>query len=286
MTTRVRVHHATCYAYDRPVLLGPHYVRLAPAPYGRTPVADYRLTVTPRDYRVHWLWDGANNRIARLVFAGETERLDLAVGFTAELAPINPFDFFVEPYAETLPFAYAEADAGLLAPYLAVDTPGPRLAAWLKAWDWGEGALVDLLVALNRHIARDIAYAERLEAGIQTIEQTLAAARGSCRDSAWLAVQTLRHLGIAARLVSGYLVQLAGNQPDSPAEDSIALHAWAEAFVPGAGWVGMDTTSGLLCGEGHIPLAAGPDAPSVAPLSGSHGAANVEWSYAMSVERL
>jgi uncharacterized protein (DUF2126 family)/transglutaminase-like putative cysteine protease len=287
----VALHHVTHYKYDRPIDLGPQTIRLRPAPHTRTPILSYSLKVTPANHFVNWQQDPQGNWLARLVFPEKATELKIEVDFTAQMTVINPFDFFVESYATSYPFQYTNDLKSELAPYLATIEPGPQLAGYLKEIPREADSTVNFLVDLNAKLRERIRYVIRMEPGVQTPEQTLAAGSGSCRDSAWLLIQILRHLGFATRFVSGYLIQL---RPDiDPVEgprevenDFTDLHAWAEVYLPGAGWIGFDVTSGMLTGEGHIPVAATPHYRSAAPISGTAGFANTDFVFEMSVKRI
>ena len=297
MSIHVAIEHRMAYRFDRSVVVSPHVVRLRPAPHCRTPILAYSLSVTPAEHFVNWQQDPFGNPLARLVFPNRARELTITVDLIADLAVINPFDFFVEESAERFPFVY---DAGLrrdLAPYLSVDETGPLLAEWMadRAPPGGAGAdgqpIVDFLVELNQRVLRSVAYTTRMEVGVQTPDETLRMGLGSCRDSAWLLVQVLRRVGLAARFVSGYLVQL---RPDEvplegaagPLADFTDLHAWAEVFVPGAGWIGLDATSGLLAGEGHLPLACSPEPSTAAPVTGVTEPCEVTFEFSNVVRRL
>ncbi|WP_029007960.1 DUF2126 domain-containing protein [Azospirillum halopraeferens] len=291
MAIHVALNHKTTYRYDRLISLGPQVVRLRPAPHCRTPILSYSLRVTPRDHFLNWQQDPQSNYQARFVFPEKTRELTIEVDLVAEIASINPFDFFLEEKATTWPFTYEDWLSRELRPYLETEDAGPLLASYLAAVPRTPVHTIDFLVEINRLLQQHIGYVIRLEPGIQTCEDTLDKRTGSCRDSAWLLVQILRHLGLAARFVSGYLIQLTADQkaldgPSGPEADFTDLHAWTEVFLPGAGWVGLDPTSGLLAGEGHIPLACTPDATSAAPISGLVDECEVEFGHSMSVTRI
>jgi transglutaminase-like putative cysteine protease len=288
--TRVALRHQTRYRYERAVRLGPHEIRLRPAPLCRTPVLSYGLSVRPTDHVMRWIHDAAGNHVARVWFQGPAEMLEVSVDLTADLAPFNPFEFFIEPYAERYPFSYAAAVARELAPFTPPAENGAQLVRWAeeirregRADAYGT---VELLVRANQRLHRDVAYVTRMEQGVQPCEDTLQQRRGSCRDVSWLLAQVLRHLGLAARFVSGYLIQLANAKPDAPKTDQADLHAWCEVYVPGAGWIGLDPTSGLLAAEGHIPLARSSSYELAAALTGSVEPSAAQLDVSMSVHRL
>jgi len=293
MSIKVALEHRTSYTFDRLVEVFPHVVRLRPAPHSRTPIEAYSLQVEPADHFVNWQQDAFGNFMARLVFPTRTRSLTITVGLIADLKVINPFDFFIEDYAETWPsalrasgsspgFEYPKALAEDLKPYLrlvdenAEDSgPGDLAEAWVNNFAVASGTrTIDFLVALNRAVNADVGYSVRMEPGVQTPDLTLSTGIGSCRDSAWLLVSILRQMGLAARFVSGYLVQLTSDVqaldgPSGPTADFTDLHAWTEVYIPGAGWIGLDPTSGLFAGEGHIPLSATPHPESAAPITGA-----------------
>lgn len=291
MAIRVALHHRTEYRYDRLVALSPHIVRLRPAPHCRTPVSAYSLKVKPELHFINWQQDPFGNFLARLVFPEKTRELAIEADLVAEMTVINPFDFFLDPYAEKVPFQYEPQLAKELGPYLEIKENGPRLIQWLAHVDRSPQATVDFLVNLNQRLRGDIDYIVRMEPGVQTCEETFTFGKGSCRDSGWLLVQILRHLGFAARFVSGYLIQLTADTkaldgPSGPEADFTDLHAWAEVFIPGAGWVGLDPTSGLFAGEGHLPLACTPDPVSAAPVTGFSDEGAVDFQFHMEVTRV
>ncbi|MCV7408678.1 transglutaminase [Mycobacterium florentinum] len=303
MSIKVALEHRTSYTFDRGVQVFPHVVRLRPAPHSRTPIEAYSLRIEPADHFINWQQDAVGNFLARLVFPNPMQQLTITVGLIADLKVINPFDFFIEDWAETWPPAsgliYPKALAEDLKPYLRpVDEgaegsgPGELARAWVENFSVPDGTrTIDFLVALNHAVNADVAYSLRMEPGVQTPDFTLRTGVGSCRDSAWLLVSILRQLGLAARFVSGYLVQLASDVealdgPSGPAADFTDLHAWTEVYIPGAGWIGLDPTSGLFAGEGHIPLAATPHPSGAAPISGSTGPCETTLEFSNTVTRI
>ncbi len=291
MAIRVALNHKTEYCYDRLVAMSPHTVRLRPAVHCRTPIHSYSLKIFPEEHFINWQQDPYGNFFARIVFPEKTRRFSVEVDLVAEMVVINPFDFFLEEYANHYPFKYEGRLAKELAPYMAINANGTLLNEWLEGVDRSRVQMNDFLVSLNQKLHADIAYNIRMEPGVQKCEETLSLKRGSCRDSAALLVQILRHLGLASRFVSGYLVQLKADVksldgPSGTEEDFTDLHAWTEVFLPGAGWVGLDPTSGLFAGEGHIPLACTPNPVSAAPISGATDEAEVEFYFHNEVQRI
>lgn len=291
MGIQVALNHRTQYRYNKEVYLGPQLIQLRPAPHARTKILSYSLDVSPAEHLLHWQMDLHNNHLARLLFQGRTDEFVVDVDLVADLSPVNPFDFFLEPGIEQYPFPYPSDLTKDLEPYRSVDPAGPRFREFVEEFQGKQGGTVALLLNLNRRTRDTISYVTRLEPGVQTCEETLQLGSGSCRDSAWLLVQAMRSLGFAARFVSGYLIQLAAepqslDEGSEPKQDTADLHAWAEVYLPGAGWIGMDATSGLLAGEGHIPLVCTPTAAQAAPISGTAEPAQVDFVYSMTVRRL
>ena len=291
MTIRVALHHKTAYRYDKPISLGAQLIRLRPAYHARTPIEAYSLKVAPSDHFVNWQQDPFGNPVARYVFPNRVKEFEIAVDLVANMTVINPFDFFIRDDCDQWPFSYDDSLKKQLAPYLVKQQPSPNLMDWVNSFPKSSDTLNNFLVDLNQRTQQRIEYLVRLEPGVQSPEETLTLGTGSCRDSAWLLVESFRQIDIAARFVSGYLIQLTADQkpldgPSGPKDDFCDLHAWTEVYVPGAGWVGLDPTSGLLAGEGHIPLTCTPHFDDAAPVTGGHEPCEVEFSHEMSVNRI
>jgi transglutaminase-like putative cysteine protease len=279
-TIRADLLHRTVYHYDRPVRLGPQTVRLHPLPDPRRGVSPYRLTVDPAPLSLHWQLDTVGNVVARLVLPRPLSELSLEVSIALDMTPRNPFDILLDPAVQTWPFQYLSGTADALVAFRRPDHAGSGLLALCQATN-APGDTIVFLLAATAAVRDSVAYIVRMEPGVWPPERTLGERRGSCRDSAWVLVQLFRMHGIAARFVSGYLVQF----PDDSGRDSAELHAWAEAYLPGAGWLGFDATSGLMTAEGHVGLAASPDIAGAAPLEGTVEAAGVRLETSITVTR-
>ena len=291
MSIKAAIYHLTHYKYDRPVVLQPQIIRLQPAPHSKTKVLSHSLRVSPAKHFVNLQQDPYGNYLSRHVFPEPVTELKIEVDLVADMTVYNPFDFFVEESAERWPFTYPAELLDDLSIYMKPEPAGPLLSEFLRQVDRTPSNTVTFITALNAKVQRDIGYIVRLETGVLTPEETLHRAQGSCRDSSWLLVQALRHLGFAARFVSGYLIQLtpdlkALDGPSGTDHDFTDLHAWCEVYLPGAGWIGLDPTSGLLAGESHIPLAATPHYRNAAPISGYTSFAKVEFDFDMKVSRV
>ena len=290
MSIHAALHHVTEYDYDRPVNLGPQIIRLRPAPHCRSHILSYSLKVEPEGHFINWQQDPYANYQARLVFPEKTTKFKVTVDLVTEMAVYNPFDFFLEPEAENYPLTYSSDLKKELKPYLG-KIRNATLNKYFKTIDRSEMRTIDFLVKLNQQIQHDINYLIRMEPGVQTPDETLDLKSGSCRDSAWLMVNLLRLCGLAARFVSGYLIQLKPDVksldgPSGTEVDFTDLHAWCEVYLPGAGWIGLDPTSGLFAGEGHIPVACTPEPSGAAPIEGGVDKCEVEFQHLMEVTRI
>ncbi len=293
MAIRVALHHRTAYSYSKHVQLGPQIVRLRPAPHSRTPILSYSLKIQPADHFCNWQQDPQGNFLARLVFNKPSPIFEVVVDLVADMSAINPFDFFIDEYATKYPFKYEDWQTGELLPFLQIDRKncGPLFEAWVAPFRRERERTIDHLIEINQSLQQQIEYCVRLEPGVQSPEETLQLRKGSCRDSAWLMVHICRELGLAARFASGYLIQLAADQesldgPSGPKADFTDLHAWTEVYLPGAGWIGFDPTSGLLCSEGHIPLACSPEPTSASPIQGMVEPSECDFNFEMKVTRI
>ncbi|MFN3488940.1 MAG: transglutaminase N-terminal domain-containing protein, partial [Emticicia sp.] len=292
MSIKVAISHKTAYKFDRNVSLSPHIFRLRPAAHSRTAIEGYTFKVLPENHFINWQQDPFGNYQARVVFPEKTTELRIEVEVIARLQVINPFDFFVEEYAEKFPFKYENTLQKELVPYLETKDVGEKTQHFIDQMSIQKDInTVDFLVYANQQVYNALKYNIRLETGVQNCEETLTLGSGSCRDFAWLLVQVLRSFGLATRFVSGYLVQLAPDVksldgPSGPEKDFTDLHAWVETYVPGAGWIGLDPTSGLFASEGHIPLSCTPDYASAAPVSGATDVCEVSFEFDNSVFRI
>jgi transglutaminase-like putative cysteine protease len=283
---RVLLQHQTKYEYERSVFLTPHLIRLKPTAHCHTAIDFYALTIQPECHLIHWQQDPFGNFIARIDFNEPVDQLLVDVSIIANMIPMNPFDFFLDESAQYFPFEYEIQLKKDLSVYLEITDYGPKIIQWQEKVNRSRQATIDFLVMVNQKVNQEISYTVRMQPGVQTSDETLDSTFGSCRDSAWLLVQALRHLGLAARFVSGYLVEVSNSISNKENADTVSLHAWAEVYIPGAGWIGLDATSGLFAGEGHIPLACTPVPGSAAPITGTSEICKSIFTYNNRITRL
>lgn len=267
---RFRITHNTYYNFSGSVILGTHYLRLRPREGHTLHIESSTLTITPQP-TLRWRHDVEGNSVAIASFSQPTSQLSILSDIIIQQYNEDPLDFVVEQQAVDYPFLYEEDDRVLLQPYMT--DPPIESYKWLTDWIgaiWQPGEAIQTYTLMQRicsHIYQTFAYRIREEPGVQSAEQTIALKAGSCRDFAQLFMSAARHLGLAARFVSGYL-----HAP--PTIDNFgATHAWAEIYVPGAGWVGFDPTIGQLVGADHIAVAVARLPESVPPVSGTFSGA-------------
>jgi transglutaminase-like putative cysteine protease len=264
------IDHTNIYRYSRPVELTTHRLMLRPAESHGLQVRSEHLEIHPA-HQLRWEHDVFYNSVAQVTFSQKAEELRIASRYTVEQFNINPFDFVLEIYTNDLPFAYRGDDIDDLAPYLRPQHPGdePAVREWLRPFldSRGRGSTLPFLLALNESVAAGFGYRRREEPGIQSPAETLRSRSGSCRDFALLFMEAAKHMGLAARYVSGYLCSADETKPDVATD---ATHAWAEIYLPGAGWKGFDPTCGILAAGLHVRVAAVRNPSQATPIRGSY----------------
>jgi transglutaminase-like putative cysteine protease len=263
---RIRIQHATTYKYSHPVTLSPHKLMIRPRAGHDIQVESSSLTISPKN-SVRWQRDIYGNSVAVVSFLEPADQLSVVSDVVVEHHEAEPLDFLVDEKAVTYPFHFDPAERLDLIPYETMCFPedGLVLREWLEQF-WRPGQTIEtyvLLDRINRDIVGNFAYQRRDEPGVQRPAQTLKQRSGSCRDFATLFIESCRYFGLAARFVSGYLHCPATIQGHG------STHAWAEVYLPGAGWKGFDSTSGIVVGHDHIAVAVTRHPADAPPISGS-----------------
>jgi transglutaminase-like putative cysteine protease len=263
---RIRIQHDTHYAFGASVQLGPHRLLIRPRAGHDIRIEESRLEISP-SAKLKWLRDLYGNSVAVATFAEQTPELSIHSEVIIQHFEAEPLDFLVDDKAVTFPFQFDPYERIALIPYqtLCYPSDGEVVASWVENF-WRPGQVIEtyaLLDQINRAIVRDFAYQMREEPGVQRPSQTLARRSGSCRDFATLFIESCRYLGLPARFVSGYL------HCPSSVQGHGSTHAWAEVYLPGAGWKGFDNTSGIVVGQDHIATAVSRHPEDAPPVSGS-----------------
>lgn len=263
---KLKIIHKTHYEFSDDVQLLPHTLRLRPREGHEMRIEYSKLNISP-NASLRWQRDVEGNSIAVASFNGKARRLTIDSEVVIQQYDSSPHDFLVTDYAVSYPFKYCTEDQILLSPYLSdpAIARSPSVVSWAKNLNNNHYAqqTFSLLLHLNQHIYQNIAYRIREEEGVQPAEQTLLLGSGSCRDSASLFMAAAKELGFAARFVSGYI------HSNTVVAQSGSTHAWAEVFIPGAGWKGFDPTIGDMVGESHIAVAVARLPESVPPVAGN-----------------
>ncbi|MCH8507045.1 MAG: transglutaminase family protein, partial [Ectothiorhodospiraceae bacterium] len=256
---RVALRHRLDYRFDRPVRLSTHWLRLRPAPQTAARIQAYSLSIRPGSHFINWVRDPFENHLARLDFPDPVTHCSIDMELLAELPPVNPFDFLLTADAASHPFSYADQLARELAPYLGEMAEDADVARWLQSLDRTPVSTLERLQQMASRIAEEF-HLEPFGNDID-LARLLRHGAGSHRELAWLLTVSLRALGVAMRLVSGYRLMLSS-------DPHAHLHTWCEAYLPGAGWIGLDPASGLLTTEQHIPLCTASDPLRALPVLG------------------
>jgi len=263
---RYKIIHKTYYNYSKEVTLGTHHLLLRPREDHELRIESFSLKCTP-EVKIFWSRDAEDNSVAIANFYQKTQQLSLESEVIIQQYNESPLDFIVSDYAVEYPFVYKASDQTLLSPYMIL--PQESTIALLNDWIYSvyksneSIQTYTLLQKLAHHIFTTLSYGVREEAGVQSVEETLSLGSGSCRDFTHLFIEAVKCLGLASRLVSGYLyAPLMASEVGS-------THAWAEVYIPGPGWKGFDPTIGDIVGSDHIPVAVARLAESVPPISGS-----------------
>lgn len=282
MSTRIALTQRYEYRFSRSVQLSTHWLRLRPAPHTAGRISAYSLRVHAETHYLNWLRDPFENHLARLDFPDPTDAVTLEIDLIAELEPVNPFEFLVEPFAASHPFDYPEQLRKELAPYLRRGTSGSKLNQFLKKLKLKSGYITEQIGAINEYVSNALAVTGPGNPGAIDLETVLHQGHGSAWELAWLLTLTLRNVGLAARVTQGYRIFL-----DAKAKtDTVSNHAWSEVFLPGAGWVGLDPCGGLFINEGYIPLASAPEPLRVLPIAGYRECCEETFNETISIRRL